>query len=262
MPVLCPACTQPIPPEDVNVAKDVAFCRACNNAFSISARVQGENSAPPRIAQPAGSRVLLTRDDARIAAVLPALGFKGAGCFFAIFSAFWNFVTWMVFFGFVGAFLSSSSAPLPAEAVTTPPPKSGSDFAPWMFIFFIPHMTIGVVTALIALYCIKGDVAIAMDRAAILMQRRLFGYTWSRSMPFEAITDVRLSEAYKSNNRPVYGVGVQFEGSDRIAQAPASMAAAQKALKARPMVFGSGLSEEEKQWLAGEFHDAWRTLKN
>jgi hypothetical protein len=29
----CPKCKQAIPSEDVNVAKDVAYCRACNPKF-------------------------------------------------------------------------------------------------------------------------------------------------------------------------------------------------------------------------------------
>ncbi len=54
--VLCPQCGQPIPADDVNVLKDIAFCRACNHAMPISAVVHGTaqrdavfDAAPPPV---------------------------------------------------------------------------------------------------------------------------------------------------------------------------------------------------------------------
>ena len=38
--VLCPGCNQPIASDDINVAADVAFCRACNNAVALSGLVR------------------------------------------------------------------------------------------------------------------------------------------------------------------------------------------------------------------------------
>jgi hypothetical protein len=37
---LCPKCHRPIPSEDINVAKDIAFCRACNVSHSFSQLVE------------------------------------------------------------------------------------------------------------------------------------------------------------------------------------------------------------------------------
>jgi hypothetical protein len=243
MPVLCPKCAQGLPPEDVNVAKDVAFCRTCNEAFALSAQVG--TYGPPLVAQPPDSKIVFTRDDERIAVIQPAQGFKGTGCFFTFFALFWNGITWIVFLGFVGSMFGVV--------------QSNSPVAPWMAVFFIPHMTIGLVTALIAVYCIYGDVALAIDRTAVLMQRRLFGYTWARKMPFEAITDIRLTEAYKSNGRSVQGIGFHFEGKALNANDPHS--AVKSFAKSRPMTFGSGLSQEEKDWLLGELHNFWREKK-
>jgi len=57
MQVTCPTCGGAIVPDDVNVAKDVAFCRTCNEAFSLSGLVsdgtgpdapQVDPSRPPR----------------------------------------------------------------------------------------------------------------------------------------------------------------------------------------------------------------------
>lgn len=245
MPVLCPKCNQGLPPEDVNVAKDVAFCRNCNEAFAISAQVAG-TSGPSRVPEPSSTTVVLTRDEQRIAAVIPPQGFKGAGCFLGFFALFWNGITWTVFLGFVGALFGAVS--------------SKNSIAPWMAVFFIPHMAIGIGVAIAALYAIKGDVALAMDKENVLLQRRLFGYTWSRSMSFAMISDVRLTEAYRSNGRSVQGIGFHFEKAVPLnahSTSPVKSFAGKRA-----MTFGSGLTDEEKAWLLGEFHDYWMRNKS
>jgi hypothetical protein len=50
MKVACPKCQREIPSGDVNVSADVAFCRACNEAFELSDLVEDEDAeddAPP-----------------------------------------------------------------------------------------------------------------------------------------------------------------------------------------------------------------------
>jgi hypothetical protein len=230
--------------DDVNVGKDVAFCRQCNEAFDLSSIVETQGSSPvQRAPQPPDSKVVFTRDESRIALALPPGGFRGAGCFFTLFSAFWNLITWGVFLAFAASSLNGNSP-----------------FDAWTFLFFIPHMAIGVLTAIMALYCVRGDMAIAMDARSVLMQRRLFGYTWARTMPFEAITAVCMKEAYQQNDTPVYGVGILFEGArdERFTHA-ASGSSETSGKKARAMVFGSGLTPAEKAWLVGELDDFWRS---
>jgi hypothetical protein len=228
MPVLCPKCIQPVPPEDVNVAKDVAFCRACNEAFALSSVVAAQSSGPVRYPQPANTKAVLTQDAQHIALMLPPGGFKGIGCFFAIFAGFWNLVTWGVFAGFVAAMF-----------------QPNPDFPAFALLFFIPHMLIGLVTGVIALYHIFGDLAVAMDKNGVMMQRKLLGYTWTRKMPLADMSAVRLESSHSVNKRPVFGVGFIFENT--------RSTAAGSTRTARPMIFGSGLSDEEKNWLVGEF---------
>lgn len=44
----CPTCGTPFGPEDVNVATDVAYCRSCNKAQSLSALLGGSDGGPNR----------------------------------------------------------------------------------------------------------------------------------------------------------------------------------------------------------------------
>ncbi len=53
MPILiCPQCAAPIEPADVNVATDVAFCRGCSKAFSLSGAVADHTMASLGLARP------------------------------------------------------------------------------------------------------------------------------------------------------------------------------------------------------------------
>ncbi len=43
--ILCPTCNNPVLPADLNIATDVAFCRACNKPFAVSDVVHGYTKA-------------------------------------------------------------------------------------------------------------------------------------------------------------------------------------------------------------------------
>ena len=40
MKVICPKCNQPIPPDGINVAKAIAYCSACEEAFPLTGIVK------------------------------------------------------------------------------------------------------------------------------------------------------------------------------------------------------------------------------
>src|SRR5438445_11552164 len=45
----CPTCSTPIKSDDVNVSKDVAYCRKCNAAFTLSESVYHNETPAPNI---------------------------------------------------------------------------------------------------------------------------------------------------------------------------------------------------------------------
>jgi hypothetical protein len=54
------------------------------------------------------------------------------------------------------------------------------------------------------------------------------------------VTDIRLTESYKQNKQPVYGVGIHFS------------------TRCTPLTFGSALREEEKAWQTRELYAFWK----
>ena len=218
MKIVCPKCNEAIPSDAVNVAKALAFCARCGEGFSLGMFV----TAPARTAQPPDARTALTRAGDRLAIAFPASGFKGVGCFFLIFSAFWNGITWTMLLSlFLGAAKFKSSTPA-------------------AYFVLIPFVLIGLITFFIAIYCVWGDSAVALDREHILFERRLFGLKRTHTYDTADVTDIRRTESYQQNNQPVYGVGIHFK-SRRI-----------------PLTFGTGLSEDEKNWLVGELYSYWK----
>jgi hypothetical protein len=226
--IVCPKCSQQIPADGVNVAQGIAFCKLCAEAFSIGTLVRNE---PARLAQPENTKVVLTRAGDKIAVALPRGGFRGAGCFFTFFSLIWNGITWPIFIANLLGLVKTqnSSGNMVAQG-----------FDVFVALFLIPFILVGLVTFCAALYCIYGEVTLAMDREQVLFQRQVFGWKWERTYPLADITDIRLTEAYKQNDEPVYGVGIHLSS------------------KRMPLTFGSNLSDEEKNWLVGELNAFWR----
>ena len=228
MKIVCPACAQEIPPDGVNVAKGVAYCAACQEGFELEDLVDDE--ALP-VERPANAQSILSRDEDRLALALPRGGFKGVGCFFTFFALFWNSITWMFVFMAIGSMLGFVQAPK----------KNAPDI--FMLLFMIPFIAVGIGTGLAALYCVFGEVTLAMDRTELLFRRQIFSWKWEKTFEVAKISDIRITEAYKQNNRPVYGVGIHIDG------------------KSMPVTFGSGLNEDEKRWLVYELWDFCRRQK-
>lgn len=285
MRLACPNCRRPFEPDEVNVGEGVVYCRECHEAFQLSALVEHLDS--PRIKRPADAKCTLIAEQDRLALVVPAGGLRGAGCFLLFFSAFWNVVTWIFVVGalwsqFQGLWDGDSAAVSGVEAETaveapnveapgpkkpsakqpaadssrstsvTSAPKTGRARSwpqePWIFLFLLPFVIIGLVTALLALFCLFGKTELAMDKEEGVFLRRLFGFHRRRAFRVEEIQAVKIHESYRQNERPVYGVGILF--------GPRSSASFTK----RPIVFGTALSEDEKAWLAGEINAFWRRV--
>jgi len=234
--IICPKCERPIPPEGVNVAEGVAYCGRCGEGFDLGDLVEGET---PRVERPADAKTVLTNYGDRLGLVLPRGGSKGIGCFFLFFALFWNAITWTFVVMAVLSYISGE--PMKSE--------DGEETSPvFILLFMIPFILVGIGTAVVALFCFFGETSLAMDRNEGILRRRLFGFKWDRRFQLANVTDVKITESYRQGGSrghggtPVYGVGIHVKG------------------RWRPVIFGAGLAEDEKQWLVGEVHAFWREM--
>lgn len=52
MKIQCPKCKQPVPPEQVNMATDLAFCPQCNEGFKVSESIDQDSVNPDILRNP------------------------------------------------------------------------------------------------------------------------------------------------------------------------------------------------------------------
>ncbi|HYF49379.1 MAG TPA: hypothetical protein VEJ63_08235, partial [Planctomycetota bacterium] len=116
---------------------------------------------------------------------------------------------------------------------------SDGEFA--ILLFMIPFVLVGLITFGVALFCIFSDCALIMTKHDVLLQRRLFGMSFSTRHATSTITGVQREVAYTQNGQRVYAVGIQI-------------------YQAKPFAFGSSLSDDEKAWLSSEIESFWREV--
>lgn len=217
----CPKCGTTIPADDVNVAKDIAFCRACDKGFALSDLVnnlvvpaQVDLSSPPRGAW--------YRDDGGTVSIGASLRSAGGAFGVLFFAGFWNLVSWTIFIAML-----TGSGKVTGVGIHHSGGKTVA--GPVAYLFLTPFLLIGAVAALLALLVLIGRVEVVIrgqegsifTGAGSIGSRRLFDPA--------SVTGVALRPAnWTKNNQPQYAV----------------------CLDGPALKFGSMLSEPKRQFIA------------
>lgn len=168
MSLLCPKCHKPIPPEDVNVGADVAFCRACETPTAISSLVSQVAGSAAFGAMPAPVVADLAspppgawyRDDGTTVRVGATLR-SGGAWFFLIFGSVWLFITTVVI---GGALLSSGP---------------GNSFP---FLFMIPFLLVGLGTETFGVVLLVGAAEVTLRGGEGLVRVGAGPLSWTRAL--------------------------------------------------------------------------------
>jgi hypothetical protein len=143
---ICPRCKGVIPSEDINVAKDIAYCRNCNLAQSLSDLASGTvvNDDVDLTQAPAGAWFRRDPDGMTVGATNRSLGGAFGLLFFALF---WNGIVGMFVLLALSATLHQLGIGLPSWF---PAFAAKSNSQPWGFIIFLwvfltPFIAIGLV---------------------------------------------------------------------------------------------------------------------
>lgn len=94
----CPKCGALLAMEDVNMATDMALCRACNKISRFSDLVQEERDEEILDSIPRRMSVVKTARGLEVTYKKP----KGAGFFILLFSVIWNAITYSILFAMMG----------------------------------------------------------------------------------------------------------------------------------------------------------------
>jgi len=191
--LLCPNCQTPIPPDDINIARDTALCRACSALTAVSSVVHGQT-------QPAGVFDPQTppsgawcRDDG-IETVIGATTRSPMALFLVPFMLVWS--------GFsLGGIYGRQLVTGKLDLVSS--------------LFGIPFLLGSVVLGGLTLLCVcgKAEVRLRQDEGTIFVGVGTLG--WKRRFNVSGVQAIREDWAgWSSNRRPRRAI--ILEGATRI----------------------------------------------
>jgi hypothetical protein len=230
---MCPRCKQTIPSDDINVAKDIAFCRNCNLSHSLSALTSGtmvdENidvSRPP-------DGVWFHRDGsgAVIGATHRSLGTAFGLLFFTLF---WNGIVSVFVLAALASTLRHMGIALPAWF---PAPKGS--FVPlgmtlFLWVFLTPFIVIGLAMLGAFLSSLAGKTEIRIQGGEGTVFTGMGPLGFRKRFSTSDVKDVRIEDSIWRNSN----------GTQRKAQIIIDT-------NSRRIPVGSMFTEERRRFVAG-----------
>ncbi len=238
----CPSCGEHLPAAQINVAKGIAFCLACETISKLDdvMRVSGTREALEQM--PPGCEVTDAGREVRIRvslrSVTAALGYLAI-------SLFWNGIVSVFVILAIGSLITHLFGPLPdwvpVPTSSTDGPEPGKPkevmslgMTIFLMIFLIPFVTIGacMIGALLLSLFGRIDVRLGEESASV---RTGFGpFGWTRRFDPREVRGVSIGEtSWKENDqaKPV----IRIDVGDSI-------------------TFGSTMSESRRDWLRAALH--------
>ncbi|HEX7861237.1 MAG TPA: hypothetical protein VF773_12970 [Verrucomicrobiae bacterium] len=239
----CPKCRAVLPSADINVTADVAFCRNCNLAHTLSGLAQGTGiSTEVNLHQPPAG----TWKQATALGTLIGASHRSVGGAFGVFlfAAFWN--------GIVSVFVVIAlSSTLSLLGVSTPEwfpaPKMkgggamGVGMTVFLWLFLTPFIAIGLALIGAFLSCLGGKTEIRVRDYDGEIFSGIGALGFKKKFKREAVKDVRIEDR-------------QWRDSDGDRRRNTHIVI--DLLEGKPLKFGSSLPEERRQFLAASLRHA------
>jgi hypothetical protein len=231
----CSRCGKVIPSEDVNVANDVAYCRACNLSHKLSALTQGTelDIVTDLNHPPAGAWYINDGTGPVIGATHRSLG-TALGAL--AISLFWNGIVF-VLVALAGTLLNLG-VPLPhwfpAPNMNGSPMSVGMTIFLW--IFLTPFIVIGLVMIGAFLSALGGRTEVRIRNAEGVVFTGIGSLGYRRRFDASAVKDVRIDDK-------------QWRDSDGGRQRKTYILIETR--EGKLIKFGSMLAEERRKFLAG-----------
>ncbi len=228
---VCTKCRRPIPPDDINVANDVAYCRGCNLSYRLSELTLDDNletwvdlNQPPR-----GAWFINAGGDSVIGATNRSLGTAFGLLFFALF---WNgIISIFVLFALSGT-LHVLNLPQPDWF---PAPKMnggsmGGGTVLFLWLFLTPFMAVGLFVAVSCLNCLFGRTEVRVAGAQGAISTGVGALSWRRCFDASQVKAVRILQTINSKGQDSFSLLIETR-------------------EGRQFKFGSLLSGERRQFI-------------
>lgn len=190
----CAKCKQEIPPDDVNVAKDVAFCRRCNMSHALSALTSGTALGDVDLANPPAGAWY--RDDGAQLSIGASTKSVGGAIGLTFFGLFWNGIVSV----FVVVALASTMNHLGVSVPHWfPAPKMngstmGVGMTLFLWVFLTPFILVGLLLVFGWLMCVAGHTEVTIREAEGVAFTGIGSVGWRNRFDASAVKDVRIED--------------------------------------------------------------------
>lgn len=227
----CPKCRRVIPGDDINVAKDVAYCRGCNTSYQLSNLTYGggEDLDIDLHNPPKGAWYRSDGAGTVIGATNRSLGTAFGLLFFALF---WNGIVSVFVSGVLVGTLHKLQIPVPAWF---PAPKMNADMGLgliFMWLFLIPFIAIGLLMFGLCLSSLFGRTEVKIEGSRGTIFSGIGAVGWRRRFDASEIRSVQTSQTRNNQGRDTFAI--QLEARD-----------------GKQMKLGSMLTNERRQFVLG-----------
>lgn len=189
--IRCPACQQVIPPQDVNVATDVAYCRPCNKAMKLSDRVY-ELELDPNVdleRPPHGTwysnSALGTIIGATQRSVSGALGTLA-------FGLFWNGIVSVFVLVAIVTTLKHLGITLPHWFPKLNAGSMGVGMTIFLWIFLLPFIVVGLAFIAAFFSYVAGRNEVRLNSIEGVVVTGVGPFIWRRRFQRDSVKDVRI----------------------------------------------------------------------
>lgn len=205
----CPKCQRVIPSDDINVAKDVAYCRECNISYQLSHLTFGNDDVDIDLHHPPSGAWY--RADGAGTAIGATNRSVGTAFGLLFFTVFWNGIVSVFVCFAVASTLHLLHIPLPAWF---PVPKSnGSDVGVGMtiflWLFLTPFICIGLLVAGMCLSSLFGRTEVRIENTRGTIFNGIGALGWKRQFDASQVRDVRISQTRNNQGRDSFAILIE-----------------------------------------------------
>jgi hypothetical protein len=244
---ICPGCKRVIPSEDINVAKDIAFCRVCNLSHELSALTTGVVVDPDvdLSRPPPGTWFRRESGGPVIGATHRSLG-QAFGLL--LFTLFWNgIVSVFVAFAFAST-LRHLGIPVPHWF---PTPSGKGSIMPvgmtiFLWLFLMPFIAVGAAMLATFLSCLAGRTELRVAGGEAVL--------------FSGIGSIGFRKRFKASDvKTVRIEDKRWRDSDGDSRRKTQIVI--ETMSGKPINFGSMLAPERRLFVAGAARKAFGLVR-
>lgn len=229
----CTKCRRVIPSDDINVAKDVAYCRDCNVSYRLSdLTYDNDVSASVNLNDP--PQGAWYRSDGGGTVIGATNRSVGAAFFMLFFALFWNGIVSVFVVLALTSTLHLLHVPLP---VWFPAPKmNNGNMGPgetvFLWLFLTPFITVGLFVTGACLSGLFGKTEARIENTRGTLFTGIGTLGWKRTFDPSQVRDVRINQSRNNQGRDTFVIVIETR-------------------EGKQFKLGSLLSNERRQFVLG-----------